>query len=461
MAHQRVSDILFLAGLGIALGAGPGGASSALAAERPVAVSPGSERGALIGDGCPTFSWGEVEGARRYELVVYRVSSDEEESRPVLRKTFPGTVESWTPSLRQCLEQGGRYAWSVRAVGGDEASEWSAPSLFEVASGPSEAEFDAAVEVVRSYLALRGENAESAPRELGRSSQQEGPASSESPTPLAPPAATQLSVDGNIDATSYTGDGENLANVATDAELATHTGLADAHREHATLEESSEIDADILAHAGAADAHHAPTVDTFVTNKDAHDHLGGDGAAVLHSSLGSVGASDHHAPFENPDGPCFDATRRFADCGNGTVTDTVTGLIYLKNANCFGTQNWVTANQSAAGLADGACGLSDGSRAGDWRLQTKEEWEGIVDPSCTTDPEIVGNQSPTPGCYTDAGDAASEWASGVVSSGYWSSTTNSSNSTFAWIALLSVGDVFDLNFKTGDIGRVWPVRGGQ
>lgn len=38
----------------------------------------------------------------------------------------------------------------------------------------------------------------------------------------------------------------------------------------------------------------AHTTDTYVTNKDAHDHLGGDGASILHSSLGSAGASDHH-----------------------------------------------------------------------------------------------------------------------------------------------------------------------
>ena len=32
-----------------------------------------------------------------------------------------------------------------------------------------------------------------------------------------------------------------------------------------------------------------------VTNGDSHDHLGGDGAQILHSSLGSIGADDHHA----------------------------------------------------------------------------------------------------------------------------------------------------------------------
>ena len=29
---------------------------------------------------------------------------------------------------------------------------------------------------------------------------------------------------------------------------------------------------------------------------------------------------------------------RFTDNGDGTVTDNLTGLIWLKNANCFGTR---------------------------------------------------------------------------------------------------------------------------
>lgn len=48
-------------------------------------------------------------------------------------------------------------------------------------------------------------------------------------------------------------------------------------------------------HSADVSAHHTATVDTFVTNKDTHDHLGGDGATIPHSSIGSVGSSDHHA----------------------------------------------------------------------------------------------------------------------------------------------------------------------
>src|SRR5262245_6995997 len=79
---------------------------------------------------------------------------------------------------------------------------------------------------------------------------------------------------------------------------------------------------------------------------------------------------------------CYDnvGTNRFVDCGttglgtsNGTVKDMQTGLIWLKNANCFGLTNWADANIKAAALASGQCGLADGSKPGDWRLPTLEE----------------------------------------------------------------------------------------
>jgi len=131
--------------------------SAAWGAEGPVAVSPGNtSKLALIGDTCPTFSWGEVEGAKSYELVVYRVSEQTDEAQPVLRETFAGSASSWTPSLDLCLERGGQYAWSVRAMGRKEASEWSTPSLFEVSAAPSVVEVEEAMAVLRRFLGDEG-----------------------------------------------------------------------------------------------------------------------------------------------------------------------------------------------------------------------------------------------------------------------------------------------------------------
>ena len=59
---------------------------------------------------------------------------------------------------------------------------------------------------------------------------------------------------------------------------------------------------------------------------------------------------------------------------NGTVTDPVTNLVWLKDAGCLGkatTINGVLTRIST--LATGVCGLKDGSASGDWRLPTVNE----------------------------------------------------------------------------------------
>jgi len=80
---------------------------------------------------------------------------------------------------------------------------------------------------------------------------------------------------------------------------------------------------------------------------------------------------------------------RFLDNGDGTVTDHLTGLVWLKNGNCTetvggvdksdGTGDWLDALGWTAGLADSYCGLSDGSVAGDWRLPSIMELVSLVD----------------------------------------------------------------------------------
>jgi hypothetical protein len=73
-------------------------------------------------------------------------------------------------------------------------------------------------------------------------------------------------------------------------------------------------------------------------------------------------------------------TPRFTDNNNGTVTDNLTGLIWMKNANAFGMRTWAQALSDANGLHDdGINDLKDGSQAGDWRLPNRKELESLVD----------------------------------------------------------------------------------
>jgi len=70
---------------------------------------------------------------------------------------------------------------------------------------------------------------------------------------------------------------------------------------------------------------------------------------------------------------------RFTDNGNGTVTDNLTGLIWLKNANCFGDLYWYGALAAVFNLESGQCGLSDNSIQGDWRVPNRNEFLSIID----------------------------------------------------------------------------------
>ena len=73
-------------------------------------------------------------------------------------------------------------------------------------------------------------------------------------------------------------------------------------------------------------------------------------------ATGDDGDHEKGVEWQNP---------RFTDNGDGTVTDNLTGLIWLKDANCFGTRTWNNALSDSNGLASGSCGLTDGSNAGD------------------------------------------------------------------------------------------------
>jgi hypothetical protein len=83
-------------------------------------------------------------------------------------------------------------------------------------------------------------------------------------------------------------------------------------------------------------------------------------------------------PQTEPQSYDFTATViRYTDNGDGTILDSETGLIWLQNANCAGELNYNDALISVSFIRSGACGLTDGSSLGTWRLPTATEWDGI------------------------------------------------------------------------------------
>jgi hypothetical protein len=134
---------------------------------------------------------------------------------------------------------------------------------------------------------------------------------------------------------------------------------------------------------------------------------------------------------------------RFTDNGDGTVTDNLTGLIWLKNASCFGTRAWEIALSDCNSLNSGECGLTDGSVEGDWRLPNVKELLSLIDFSEYSPALPSGQPFTTVNNYY-----------------YWSSTSNEEQPLTARVVYMDSGNVYSYD-KDSTFNYVWPVRGGN
>lgn len=134
---------------------------------------------------------------------------------------------------------------------------------------------------------------------------------------------------------------------------------------------------------------------------------------------------------------------RFTDNGNGTVTDNLTGLIWLKRVTAFWKLAWTNALSSCATLNSGEQGLTDGSQEGDWRLPNVMELRSLIKAGAYA-PALQSSPF-TDIQYSDT-------------SHYWSSTTYAGGTANAYRVTLSVGQVAT-SAKTAT-WFAWPVRDG-
>lgn len=142
---------------------------------------------------------------------------------------------------------------------------------------------------------------------------------------------------------------------------------------------------------------------------------------------------------------------RLSDNGNGTLTDNLTRLIWLRNANCpLDTRDWATAlsdvaTLNASGTMNGHyCGDTSsnaGSHQTDWRLPNVRELQSLMD---------YGNEPALPCCGQNF------FAMGWL---YWSSTTYAWDPTAAWLVGFTNGGIVDWP-KTYKL-YVLAVRGGS
>jgi len=256
-------------------------------------------------------------------------------------------------------------------------------------------------------------------------------------------AQTTISTDGNVEALGFIGDGSLVTEV--DAQLLDGMDSSDFAQEVDLM----STEAMLLALQAQVDALGTAQVPR-TGQTTCYDAAGAVVTCGTGIGLAQDGDLQLGVTWPNP---------RFTDNADGTVTDNLTSLIWLENANCANaTMNWAAALAFANTLFDGStghnggdCGLSDLSAVGAWRLPNVRELQSLVHYGVSG--PAVPNTSGT-GKWV-AGDPFS----GVVSSFYWSSTTGVAGTAFAWGVDLNSGNV-NFGNKASDT-YVWPVRGGQ
>jgi hypothetical protein len=174
------------------------------------------------------------------------------------------------------------------------------------------------------------------------------------------------------------------------------------------------------------------------------------------------------------------ATDRYVDMGDGTVLDCNTDLLWLQDATCdaLGEEyddlaSYADAVAAVAALADGSCGLSDGSTAGDWRLPTMVELcAGWTDPNTGEvcyeasygypNTGLIDNDCELPPVVTTDGDCASysypdgDPFVGIPGSSYSVWSTTEKDVSNMWSVEMYQGGAYGYS-KTAS-AMVWPVR---
>ncbi len=126
----------------------------------------------------------------------------------------------------------------------------------------------------------------------------------------------------------------------------------------------------------------------------------------------------------------WNGSTRFTDNGDNTVTDNITGLMWLKDANFYGTLSWTQALSNSANCTVG--GYTD------WRLPNRFELESLLDLNESYPFLSIGNPFENVGLY------------------HWSSNTDWNNPTQAWYVDFQHGRV-NSALKTNP-NNVWYCR---
>lgn len=177
---------------------------------------------------------------------------------------------------------------------------------------------------------------------------------------------------------------------------------------------------------------------------------------VAISSSSNIAQTGHEAVHTSGDDGTYQAgvappSTRFVNNGDGTVTDNMTGLMWVQNANAIGTVHtdfdsdgavtWANALSFVSAFNDGTYDCDVTTTYSDWRLPTLNELETLVN----------YGQDET---YTWLND---QGFSNVESHNYLSGTTRAFDTTYSWGININQSSS-TLCLKSLEGYYVWPVR---
>ena len=136
-------------------------------------------------------------------------------------------------------------------------------------------------------------------------------------------------------------------------------------------------------------------------------------------------------------------SQRFEVNGDGTVTDNLTGLVWLRDADCFGSQlTWYEALEAVQRIGSYPdCGL-DEQRRHRWRMPNVNELRSLV----SYDRNLPALPDDHPFLNVRIGES------------YWTSTTVQQDTDKAWVVSFVFGSVFvpDAYDEPQDLGKYEP-----
>ena len=139
---------------------------------------------------------------------------------------------------------------------------------------------------------------------------------------------------------------------------------------------------------------------------------------------------------------------RFADNGDNTVTDNLTGLMWTQDGNAPGPFACSPAiNKTWQEALDYVACLNTNNYLGynDWRLPNINELESLINAELTNTATWLNTQG----------------FNNVRSNYYWSSTSVANYPYYVWVVVMWHGYVYDSHPKSNSFDYVWPVRSGN